>query len=134
MEIHFNVDNIDYIQFIPRRVSDYKWYPALPRVTFLHFFTKYPSVGAGWSDSPRGKRVSESYLKKYDYIYNSDNIDDGNDLKVTPNGSWYKKSYVYVRTRKDGYSKHFDSDENALTWIDDVKSMAKSKFSVIING
>lgn len=133
---HFNVDNIDYINFIPRSKSEYEWYPALPRKTFLYFFTDYKAVEAGWSDSARGSRVSEIWLKRHGYIYVSPTkgniVDyDGGDLKVTPNGSWDNKSYVYVRTKETDHSRYFDNDENALTWIDDLKSMTKSKFSII---
>jgi hypothetical protein len=121
-EIHFKLDSITRITLVKRKPSGYYW--ASPRPEKRGFFgliVLQKALPAGWAYS----KDDRYDLAKDILCYNWYGHDEAtNEI--------YNKPYVEIRLLEKGEISHrFNSDEEAITWIDDVISQAKSKFVVI---
>lgn len=120
-EIHFKLDSITRITLIKRKPSSYYWAPARPEKRgFFGLIRLEKALPAGWAYS-KDDRYELADILCYTW-YGFD--EDKNEI--------YHKPQVEIRLLEKGEIGHrFNSDEEAIAWIDDTISQAKHKFVVI---
>jgi len=119
-EYHFAVRDIVAIKFVKERPARFVWYPAEPAYTRLFGLIKYPAIEEGWVDegSYQESRYTLEELKDYGYVMR--------------NGTPHHKCHVEVFLEHDyQVSNTFETEEEARTWIDGIKSKAGKIFQLI---
>ena len=131
---HINLNDIDYIEFTPRKQLNYRWYEYSPPVKkFFGLWTKRKGLEAGWCDrggfhysfGGRPTRVTTEKLLRDGSRFYSEGLADGIQ--------WFEKTEVYIQKRNSPFAQYFDTDEEALDWIESIKEKSGDKFEVIIN-
>lgn len=139
IETHFNVKDIEYIRITPVKELNYKWYDYEPPIkTFFGLWTKRREQKPGWCD--RGGVILERYNRYYD-IYEdgrktTDQLLKNNLIFVEENvdgKQWFEKAKVYIQKRNSYYTNHFDTNEEAIAWVEKIKGLTNDKFEIIIN-
>lgn len=120
-EIHFNLDSITRITLVKRKTSEYYWATSQPeKRTFFGLIVSEKALPAGWAYCEDDRTELKDILKYSWYSFDKAK----NEI--------YYKPYVEIRLLEKGeISYRFNSDEEAITWIDDVIAQTKSKFVVI---
>lgn len=139
--IDFDVDLINKITYIPSyHDNDYVWKSDVPNTKykrFLIFFkiksksveflpagfykqrTSYYGGDAYWS------QVHEDEFTRYNYVLKNSPIANGGKE------AW-KKAYVLIGlTYTEDISQHFDTDEEAIAWINKLKELSNKTFETI---
>jgi hypothetical protein len=122
-EVHFKLDSITRITLVKRKPNrDYYWADARPEKRgFFGLILLQKALPAGWTYSG-----DERYSLADDILrYNWYGFDEAkNEIYIKP--------YVEIRLLEQGEISHrFNSDSDAITWIDDIVAQAGSKFVVI---
>lgn len=120
-EVHFKLDSITRITLVKRKPSEYYWATSQPeKRTFFGLIVSEKDLPAGWADCEDDRTELKDILKYSWYGFDKAK----NEI--------YYKPYVEIRLLEKGeISYRFNSDEEAITWIDDVIAQTKSKFVVI---
>jgi hypothetical protein len=121
-EVHFKLDSITRIILVKRKPGGYYWADSQPEKRgFFGLIRLKKALPAGWACS------------------NDDRYDLANDILCynwygfdEAKNEIYNKPYVEIRLLEKGEITYgFNSNEEAIAWIDDVTAQAKSKFVVI---
>ena len=121
-EIHFKLDSITRITLVKRKPSGYYWASPKPEKRgFFGLSRLAKAIPAGWT------------------YYGDDRYDLADDILChtwyghdEATNEIYNKPYVEIRLLEKGeIGYYFNSDEEAIAWIDDVIAQAGSKFVVI---
>jgi hypothetical protein len=120
-EVHFKLDSITRITLVKRKPSEYYWAEARPEKRGLFGLIKWnEALPAGWAYYDGDREELADILR-----YNWYGFDEANN-------EIYNKPEVVIRLLEQGEICHrFDSDNEAITWIDDIVVQAGSKFVVI---
>lgn len=121
-EVHFKVDSITRITLTKRKPSGYYWAETRPEKRgFFGLVRRQKALPAGWAYYDNDDREELADILHYTW-YGFD--ETKNEI--------YHKPEVMIRLLEQGEILHrFDSDEEAIAWIDDVIAQAGSKFVVI---
>lgn len=122
-EIHFKLDSITRITLVKRKPNrSYYWALSTPEKRgFFGLIRLKKALPAGWTYSGDDRYDLAEDILCYNW-YGFD--EEKNEI--------YHKPYVEIRLLEKGEISHrFNSDEEAITWIDNVIAQAKSKFVVI---
>ena len=121
-EVHFKLDSITRITLVKRKPSEYYWADARPEKRGLFGLIRLQeALPAGWTYSNDERYSLADDILRYKW-YGFDEAK--NEI--------YNKPYVEIRLLEQGEICHrFKSDEEAITWIDDIVAQAGSKFIVI---
>jgi hypothetical protein len=128
MEVHFNVEAIEYIKLYPSRLdNDYLWFDEeikyIKKFFGLIKFTKvYP---AGWYEV---------------YMYDDREIlSDSKDKLTSPHINYfvngvnlYRKPQIEI-TLRNGHNLNyrFETDEESINYVEELKKKCKNKFEII---
>lgn len=120
-EVHFKLDLITRITLVKRKPSGYYWADAQPEKRgFFGLVRRQKALPAGWTYYDGDRETLTSILRHTWYGFD----EAENEI--------YNKSEVVIRLLDQGEIVHrFNSDEEAIAWIDDVIAQAGSKFIVI---
>jgi hypothetical protein len=120
-EVHFKLDSITRITLVKRKPSGYYWADVqLEKRGFFGLIRRQKALPAGWTYYDGDRETLTSILCHTWYGF--DEVE--NEI--------YNKSEVVIRLLDQGEIVHrFNSDEEAIAWIDDVIAQAGSKFIVI---
>lgn len=120
-EIHFKLDSITRITLVKRKPSEYYWAPSRPeKRTFFGLIVSQKALPAGWAYNKDDRTELKDILKYKWYGFD----ESKNELYIKP--------LVEIRLLEKGeIGQRFNSDEEAIAWIDDVIAQAKHKFVVI---
>jgi hypothetical protein len=120
-EVHFKLDSITRITLTKRKRSEYSWEEARPEKRgFFGLIRLKEALPAGWADYDGDREELTSILRHKWYGFD----EAKNEI--------YHKAEVVIRLLDQGEIVHrFNSDEEAITWIDDIVAQAGSKFVVI---
>ena len=120
-EVHFKLDSITRITLVKRKPSGYYWADAQPEKRgFFGLVRRHKALPAGWTYYDGDREELTSILRHTWYGFD----EVKNEI--------YNKSEVVIRLLDQGEICHrFNSDEDAIAWIDDVIAQAGSKFVVI---
>lgn len=120
-EVHFRLDSITRITLVKRKLGEYYWAPSRPeKRTFFGLIVSEKALPAGWSFCEDDRYELKDILK-----YSWYSFDESNN-KI------YIKPQVEIRLLEQGEIIHrFNSDEEAIAWIDDVIAQTEHKFVVI---
>lgn len=137
-QTHINLNDINYITFTPRKQLNYRWYEHAPPVKkFFGLGTKRKELEAGWCDKGG---FSVYYLIGCGWIGGRDTTEqllrDGTRVYVdlyADGIQWFKKAKVCVSKRKSYHTQYFDTDKEALAWVESIKEKSGDKFEVLIN-
>ena len=123
-EVHFKLDSITRITFVKRKPSGYYWADAQPEKRgFFGLIRLKKALPAGWACSNDDRYDLANDILCYNW-YGFDEVK--NEI--------YNKSEVVIRLLDRGeiiFRHRFNSDEEAISWIDNVIARAGSKFVVI---
>jgi hypothetical protein len=129
---YFDVDQLCSIRLVKERISsDYIWVDEIPskRIKLLRFIPigKTKAIPAGWSsqygsiNDPKN-RYDSDYIKQYSWY----------KVQELPK-MIFRKAHVTCTIRdKKEFSRNFESNEEALVWIDHLTTKSGKKFEVII--
>ena len=120
-EVHFKLDSITRITLVKRKPSGYYWADVqLEKRGFFGLVRRQKALPAGWTYYDGDREELTSILRHTWYGFD----EAENEI--------YNKSEVVIRLLDQGEICHrFNSDEEAIAWIDDVIAQARSKFIVI---
>ena len=120
-EVHFKLDSITRITLVKRKPSGYYWADIqLEKRGFFGLVRRQKALPAGWTYYDGDRETLTSILRHTWYGFD----EAENEI--------YNKSEVVIRLLDQGEIVHrFNSDEEAIAWIDDVIAQARSKFIVI---
>lgn len=120
-EVHFKLDSITRITLVKRKPSEYDWAFSRPEKRgFFGLIVLQKALPAGWAYCEDDRTELKDILKYSWYGFD----EAKNEI--------YNKPYVEIRLLEKGeISYRFNSDEEAIIWIDDIIAQAKSKFVVI---
>ena len=138
MRIEFNVEEIQYIQLTETKAADWYFFNATKEIRkpFLFFWSKvkvpamkegygpewepyYSSYYGAWE---KPERVIEQDLRKHDKV----------KLILPRAGSQIlEMARVYVQKRHSHHTAYFDTNEEALQFIEAVKAKSKDEFQLI---
>ena len=120
-EVHFKLDSITRITLVKRKPSGYYWADVqLEKRGFFGLVRRQKALPAGWTYYDGDRETLTSILRHTWYGFD----EAENEI--------YNKSEVVIRLLDQGEIVHrFNSDEEAIAWIDDVIAQAGSKFVVI---
>lgn len=120
-EVHFKLDSITRITLVKRKPSEYYWAAARPeKRTFFGLIVSEKALPAGWAYCENYREELKDILKYSWYGF------DESKHEI------YVKPQVEIRLLEQGEIGHrFNSDEEAIAWIDDVIAQTGSKFVVI---
>lgn len=120
-EVHFKLDSITRITLVKRKPSGYYWADVqLEKRGFFGLVRRQKALPAGWTYYDGDRETLTSILRHTWYGFD----EAENEI--------YNKSEVVIRLLDQGEIVHrFNSDEEAIAWIDDVIAQAGSKFIVI---
>lgn len=120
-EVHFKLDSITRITLVKRKPSEYYWAFSRPeKRTFFGLIVSEKALPAGWAYCEDGRTELKDILKYSWYGF------DESKHEI------YVKPQVEIRLLEQGEIGHrFNSDEEAIAWIDDVIAQTGSKFVVI---
>jgi hypothetical protein len=121
-EVHFKLDSITRITLVKRKPSGYSWTEARPEKRGLFGLIRLKkALPAGWAYYDDCDREELKDILCYTW-YGFDEAK--NEI--------YHRPEVGIRLLEKGEILHrFNSDEEAITWIDDIVAQAGSKFVVI---
>jgi hypothetical protein len=121
-EVHFKVDSITRITLAKRKRSEYRWTESRPEKRgFFGLIRLKKALPAGWAYDDDCDREELKDILCYHW-YGFD--ESKNEI--------YRRPEVVIRLLEKGEIIHrFDSDTDAITWIDDIVAQAGSKFVVI---
>ena len=128
MEIHFNVESIEYIKLYPSELDDYYlWFDEEIKhiKKFFGLIKRTEVLPAGW----------------YKVYYNGDRVilSDSKDKLTSPHKNYivkgnnlYKKARIVI-TLKSGSEAYysFDTDEECINYVEELKKKCKNKFEII---
>lgn len=128
MQVHFNVEAIEYIKLYPSKLdNDYLWFDEETKQIKKFFglikLTKvYP---AGW-------------YKLFMY-HDREILSDSKDKLTSPHinhfvkgVNLYKKPSIEITLRNGHrFSYRFDTDEESINYVDELKKKCKNKFEII---
>ena len=120
MEYQFDINHIIGLKFVEARPSRYEWAEARPYSSSWFGLCKTLALPAGWIDPScwSERRYTEDELKEYDYIF--------------INGKPYNRPHVTVYLSHEyQVTNQFDSDSDALNWIDVLKQKTGKEFEII---
>jgi len=130
MEIHINVDNIDYIDFTSRGRTKLSWFPYVPAKKIFGFIIVEHEQSEGWAQESNWNRSSPKYILGDNYVFEMpEEPVDGSEYPT--NGHWESKARVYIRTKESSHYGYFDTDKEAELWIAGVKEKSKHSFDII---
>jgi hypothetical protein len=121
-EVHFKVDSITRITLAKRKRSEYYWAEPRPEKRgFFGLIRLKNALPAGWAYYEDCDREELKDILCYTWY----GLDEAkNEI--------YHKPEVVIRLLEKGEICHrFESDEEAIAWIDDIVAQAESKFVVI---
>jgi hypothetical protein len=127
--ISINVDLISTIQFRSRTPSTYLWREETPEVRGFFNRVKTKTIPAGWYDSSysEGSYWSKVTLSTNELLSKYISLDYDPDK-----GEIYNKPVVIVNLgHKQSITERFKTNEEATTWIENLKSLTKITFDVI---
>ena len=128
MEIHFNVESIEYIKLYPSELDDYYlWFDEEIKhiKKFFGLIKRTEVLPAGWYKVYyNGDRVILSASKDKLTSPNKNYIVKGNNL--------YTKARIVI-TLKSGSEVYynFDTDEECINYVEELKKKCKNKFEII---
>ena len=118
---HFDVNKVVTIKYIPEQVCTWmKWVESQPIKKFFGLFYTGKFSPAGWIDNSEynPKIYSETDLIKKDYLVK--------DYVV------YRKSKVKITlTNNEELFKTFNTQEECMSWIEDLKDTTGKTFEII---
>jgi hypothetical protein len=128
MEVHFNVESIEYIKLYPSKLdSNYLWFDEEIKYIkkFFGLIKRTEVLPSGWYElycsnnrlilsGSKDKLTSPSY----DYIVK------GNNLYRKP------RMVIKLKSGSDVYHK-FDTDEECFIYVEELKKKCKNKFEII---
>jgi|688.fasta_scaffold115701_6 hypothetical protein len=129
---YFELDKVESITLTHERETEWRWKPSIPARPKTFLGIKYgmePEIPAGWNDSfdRNGnekypwQRKQTSYFEDYSWYKSS-------AFRI------YNKAHVTVYlSYKHSLGVHFDSNEEAQAYVDDLILGSDKKFTVIIN-
>jgi len=128
MEEHFDVDIIVSIAFVPERPTSHVWIEG-GKITIKKFFgliTKEEIIESGWYENfekYRNDFDTTEYLEKNGYnVYK---------FSERVNNRVCHKPYVKVYlTHENTVTKVFDNNNDAMSWIDQVKAASGKTFEI----
>lgn len=143
--IHFDVNLISKIHYrTAYLVKDYIWREeeTVPKYkTFLLIFNIRDGVTVkpagfyidkshlSYSNEPVYVHVSDDYLLRYGYQIK----EFGNHGGISYRKEVWTKAYVEVKLTHEGsVGKRFDTNQEALDWIDKLKELSGKTFEVIL--
>lgn len=120
-KVHFKADSITRITLRKRKPSEYYWAASRPeKRIFFGLIISQKALPAGWAYNEDDRTELKDILT-YDWY----GFDESNH-------EIYIKPQVDIRLLEKGeISYRFDSDEEAIAWIDDVIAQTEHKFIVI---
>ena len=120
-EVHFKLDSITRITLVKRKPSGYYWADVqLEKRGFFGLVRRQKALPAGWTYYDGDREELTSILRHTWYGFD----EAENEI--------YNKPYVEIRLLEKGeITYRFNSDEEAIAWIDDVIAQTGSKFVVI---
>ena len=128
MEQHFNVESIEYINLFPSRLDDsYLWFDEEIKYIkkFFGLIKRTEVYPAGWykvywdgSRTILGGSKDKLKSPHVNYIVNGNNL--------------YTKARIVItlRSGNEVYNK-FDTDEDSIFYVDELKKKCKNKFEII---
>ena len=124
---YFQIDHVKAVTLTYERLTTYKWFAEVPSKpkTFLGIqYGMTEVIPAGWSEHEDGRWPKPtSYFDDYPWY----RIDEANK-KI------YNKPHVNIHLGyKEGIGHHFESNQEAQKWVDELIASSDKKFSVIIN-
>jgi hypothetical protein len=128
METHFNVESIEYIKLYPSKLEDYYlWFDEEVKhiKKFFGLIKRTEVLPAGWYKIYcSGNRVLLSYSKDKLTSPHVNYIVNGNHL--------YGKTLIVITLKSGSEVYHkFDSDEECINYVEELKKKCKNKFEII---
>lgn len=135
-----NVDHIIYMMLYKEEADiRYKWVPVKyvkPKLCGLNFWSKDREIKTGGYYTEFGIKIEnlDKYMRDVlgstHKLVKTDNLDEG------PYGTIFKKSHIRIITCGGKYThehyEYYDSDQDALKSITDIKEKYKDKFIITI--
>lgn len=128
MEVHFNVEAIEYIKLYPSKLDeDYLWFDEeikyIKKFFGLIKLTKvYP---AGWYEVYR-------YNDREILIESKDKLTSPHINYFVNGVNLYKKPSIEITLRNGHrFSYRFDTDEESINYVEELKKKCKNKFEII---
>ena len=128
MEVHFNVEAIEYIKLYPSKLdNDYLWFDEETKQIKKFFgFIKLTKVyPAGWYEL---------------FMYHDREIlSDSKDKLTSPHINYfvkgvnlYRKPQIEITLRnRHNLNYKFETDEESINYVDELKKKCKNKFEII---
>ena len=128
MEVHFNVEAIEYIKLYPSKLDeDYLWFDEeIKRIKKFFGLIKFTKVyPAGWYEV---------------YMYHDREIlTDSKDKLTSPHINYfvngvnlYKKPRIEITLRNGHHLNYrFETDEESINYVEELKKKCKNKFEII---
>jgi hypothetical protein len=124
-EIHFRLNAITKITLNKRRPSDYFWKEAQPEVRKFFGLIKVKAKPAGWYS------VEDEWYDRVPKL-------TGDILEYSWYGFDQAKNEIYVKPHvevrlmdKSEIGYRFNTDKEAMDWIDGIVAQSEHKFAVI---
>jgi hypothetical protein len=118
-EIHFDASKIIKIVFSPETKAHFMWLPAEEKTFFFGLLKSSEKYPEGFYTS-KDRKYSSFYTKKKLESY---------DYKIRDNEVFVKSIVSLIFENKvEPISKRFMSNEEALSWIEKVKILARKDF------
>ena len=128
MEVHFNVEAIEYIKLYPSKLDeDYLWFDEeikyIKKFFGLIKLTKvYP---AGWYEVYR-------YLDREILVESKDKLTSPHINYYVNGVNLYRKPSIEITLRNGHrFSYKFDTDEESINYVEELKKKCKNKFEII---
>lgn len=120
-EVHFRLNAITKIKLRKRQDSGYSWKEATPaKKRFFGLITVSKAKRAGWAYYESDYRNTTESLLSDRYRFD--------EVKI----EIYQRPHVTVRlVDKSEIYSYFDTDDEAIKWIDEIIKESEHKFAVI---
>ena len=128
METHFNVESIEYIKLYPSELDDYYlWFDEEIKhiKKFFGLIKRTEILPAGWYKIYcSGNRVILSDSKNKLTSPDKNYIVKGNNL--------YRKARIVIGLKSENtIYNNFDTDEESINYVEELKNKCKNKFEII---
>lgn len=121
IQYHFDVNKVINIKYVPEQLCTwFTWHESEPIKKFFGLINTGKFLPAGWVDNSQyfQRILSEAELIKKDYLVKGYFV--------------YRKSIAVVTlSNQTEVSKNFETQEDCLNWIDELKDTTGKTFEII---
>jgi hypothetical protein len=129
-----DTDNIEFIRFNKIKNLGWTYHESVPEISYnflIYKYIKQPFVEAGYGPNGSSKLETGFGYHYWDIPdrYSAEELNKYH--RFIKNGQVYDKAHVYIRKYKTEHSAYFESDQEAIDFIEQIKSKSTNKWQLI---